>query len=221
MPALSRTRQPVQPPGAALDWFASAAGRGVLTAQAGAMQRVLAGVPALPWAWVGVAQSDPPDVAHARRLLLRRSGNGFDGALRCGLPWPLVSEAFGAVLLQHALDDLDDPAPVLSECARVLAPGGTLWLAALNPWSPYRGRWLRSGLHGRGPGQWQAKLRKAGFAVDTLNLQWLGPHWRVDRADAGVAAVDTLRAAMAITVGKRVHAAIPPSPLRKLRLQTG
>lgn len=185
------------------------------------MQRVLAGVPALPWAWVGVTQAIPPDTALPRGLLLRCRDDGFEGALRCRLPWPLASEAFGAVLLQHALDDEKDPLPLLSECARLLAPGGTLWLAALNPWSPYRGRWLHTGLHGSGPGRWQSHLRRAGFAVDTLNLQWLGPHWRVDRADAGIAAVDRLRAAMGITVGKRVRALIPPSPLRNLRFQTG
>ncbi|MEG3192126.1 methyltransferase domain-containing protein [Lysobacter sp. D1-1-M9] len=204
-----------------LDWFASPAGCGLLAAERKAMDRVLAGVPALPWAWIGPGPAAGPDLARPRGVLLHRHGDGFAGALRCRLPWPLASETFGAVLLQHVFDDGLDPAPLFGECARVLAPGGTLWLSTLNPWSPYRGRWWRSGLRARGPGAWQARLRHAGFAAATVHVQWLGPRWRIDRTGAGVAAADLSRAAMAITVGKRVHAAIPPSPLHKLRLQTG
>ena len=51
--------------------------------------------------------------ADGRGLALRRNGAGFDGGVRCRLPLPFASEAFGAILLQHALDDgfADRPRP--------------------------------------------------------------------------------------------------------------
>lgn len=215
MPFVSHTRQP----DAALDWFATPAGQGVLAVEDAAMARVLAAGPALPWVWLGVPGATPPDAASRRGVVLRRNAHGFEGALRCSLPLPLVSESFGAVLLQHALDDGFEVRGVLDECARLLTPGGTLWLATLNPWSPYRARWMRSGLHARDPGRWQASLLRAGFALNSVRLQWLGPRWRAAQGEAGVGAADRLRAGIALTVNKRVYAVIPPKPLRNLRWQ--
>jgi SAM-dependent methyltransferase len=233
MPALSSHRQP----GIPLAWFASPAGQGLLAVEAAAMQRVLAACPAMPWAWLGVAGAVPPEAPGNRGVLLRRNDHGsstsridaaglrtgFNGAVRCTLPLPLANESFGAVLLQHTLDDATDSGALLGECERILAPGGTLWLAALNPWSPYRARWARTGLHARVTGAWQASLRRAGFALDSVSLQWLGPHWRVAQGDVGVGVgmADWLRAGIALSVCKRVHALIPPTPLRNLRWQTG
>ncbi|QCW25719.1 hypothetical protein FE772_08595 [Lysobacter enzymogenes] len=152
MPALSHGRQPdpghgpgpAPGQGAALRWFGEVSGHGLLEVESGAMARVLGASPPLPWAWFGVAAAPP----HGRGVALRRSAEGFDGALRCRLPLPLASEAFGAVLLQHVFDDGADPLPLLGECAYP-RPGGRLWLATLNPWSPYRLRWARSGLRAR------------------------------------------------------------------------
>lgn len=204
-----------------LAWFGSEAGQGLLAVQEVAMARVLASWPAAPWAWLGAPGATPPDPPGGRGVLLRRNRDGFEGAVRCAVPLPFASEAMGAILLQHALDDGFEIAEVLDECARILMPGGTLWLAALNPWSPYRARWARSGLHARDPGGWQTQLRRSGFAADTVSLQWLGPHWRVAHGDVGVGAADRLRAGIALTVNKRVHALIPPKPLRNLRWQAG
>lgn len=226
MPALSPSRQSELP----LAWFGSAAGQGVLAVEAPAMARVLAGVPSLPWCWMGVPGAVPPDAPGPGRrgLLLRREGGPFDmagdglrfgGALRCALPLPLANETFGAVLLQHALDDGFDPDALLGECERILAPGGVLWLAALNPWSPYRARWTGTGLRARVTGGWQSSLRRAGFALDSVNLQWLGPRWRMDHGDVGVGMHDWLRAGFALSVNKRVHSLVPPTPLRRLRWQ--
>lgn len=232
MPALVPSRQPA----GLLTWFGTAAGQGLLAVEAAAMARVLTTTPALPWCWLGVPGAVPPEAAGTpgggRGVLLRRDGGGpdpardpptrdlsFDGALHCGLPLPLANETFGAVLLQHALDDGLDPDGLLGECERILAPGGTLWLAALNAWSPYRVRWARTGLHARVTGVWQASLRRAGFALDSVSLQWLGPRWRLDRGDVGVGMHDWLRAGIAMSVNKRVRAVVPPTPLRVLRWQ--
>lgn len=219
MPATAPQRQ-TESPATALDWFGSEAGQGLLAAEAGAVQRTLATCPALPWAWLGAPAAPPPRIA-GRGLLLRRDRRHWTGALRCGLPLPLASETFGAVLLQHVLDDGIDAGALLGECARVLVPGGTLWLAALNPWTPYRARWAGSGLQARGPGRWQVALRRAGFSVDAISLQWLGPHLRVGHGEAGVGATDRLRAGLALTTSKRTWAVIPPAPLRKLHWQAG
>lgn len=199
------------------------------------MQRVLAACPAMPWTWFGVPGAVPPEAPGNRGVLLRRNDRGpsasqpqvpglrtgFHGAVHCALPLPLANESFGAVLLQHALDDAPDTDAFLGECERILAPGGTLWVAALNPWSPYRARWIRTGLHARATGAWQLSLRRAGFALDSVSLQWVGPHWRMAQGDVGVGMADWLRAGVALSVCKRVRALIPPTPLRNLRWQTG
>jgi SAM-dependent methyltransferase len=220
MPPLAASRQSEGP----LAWFGSAAGQGLLAVEAASMARVLAGIPALPWCWLGVPGAVPPEPPRGRGVLLRRDGSHcddllFDGAVRCGLPLPLANESFGAVLLQHSLDDGFDPDELLGECERILAPGGTVWLAALNAWSPYRMRWARTGLHARVTGAWQASLRRAGFALDSVNLQWLGPRWRMENGDVGVGMNDWLRAGIALSVNKRVHSLITPMPKRSFRLQ--
>ncbi len=207
-----------------LGWFASAAGQGLLAVENAAMARVLAGMPALPWCWLGAPGAAPPEFRGGRAVLLRRDGTQpgavrFSGAVRCALPLPLANESFGAVLLQHALDDGADRDALLGECERILAPGGTLWVATLNAWSPYRARWARTGLRARVTGAWQASLRRAGFALDSVHLQWLGPRWRMDQGDVGVGMHDWLRAGIALSVSKRVHAVIPPARKHSFRLQ--
>lgn len=217
---MPRTR-PHRQPEPALRWYGSAAGQGLLAVERAAMDRVLSASVTPAWAWLAVTGATPPVSDRHRGVRLCRTERGFDGDVRCALPLPLATESLGVVLLQHALDDGTHAGEMLEECMRVLVPGGVLWLAALNPWSPYRARWVRSGLHARAPGRWQGSLRRAGFAVDSLSLQWLGPRWRSAHGDSGVAAADRLRAGIALTVHKRVHAAVPIKPLRNLRLQAG
>ena len=212
MPATMPQRQTEVAP-AALDWFRSDAGQGLLVAEGSAVERVLQRCPALPWAWLGVEAADPPP-AIGRGILLRRRDRDWAGSVRCRLPLPLPSESFGAVLLQHVLDDEAGPDALLGECARVLAPGGTLWLAALNPWTPYRARWAGTGLHATVPGRWQMALRRAGFSGNSISVQWLGPLWHVGAGTAGIGLTDRFRAGMALTVGKRVRSVIPPARLR-------
>lgn len=219
MPALSYHRQPDLRHRPGLDWFGGASGLALLAAEQLAIKRVLAGCPALPWAWFGVDAADPP--TGNRGVLLHRGGPGWTGAMRCRLPLPLASESFGLVLIQHVLDADDDHHGLLEECARILAPGGVLWLAALNPWTPYRARWARTGLRSHDAGRWQAELQRAGFPAGSVSLQWLGPHWEVGPGSVGVGATDRFRAGIALTINKRVLAAQPPALLRSLRWQAG
>lgn len=219
MPLLRSHRQGSFPPppgnADAQGWFGGDAGQALLRSESGAVQRVLAACPALPWVWFGVPAAPAP--AAGRGLVLRQDGRCWNGAVRCGLPVPLASESFGAVLLQHVLDDGEHCVGLLEECARLLAPGGTLWLAALNPWAPYRLRWGGTGLCARTPGGWQSLIRRAGLPAGAVQLQWLGPVWRLQPGPAGVGARDLSRAALALTVTKRVHAGVRPGALRSLR----
>lgn len=219
MPLTLSDRQ-TGPTGSPFDWFAGVAGQRLLDDEARAVQRVISGCPALPRIWLGVDAAPLPN-AGARGLLLRHGPDRWNGSLHCRLPLPLASEAFGAVLLQHVLDDAAAPDELLGECARILAPGGTLWLAALNPWTPYRLRWARSGLRARDPGHWQAALRRSGFPAGAVSLQWIGSHWREGSGGAGVGATDRLRASFALTVNKRERAVVPPARLQRLRWQAG
>lgn len=218
MPSQSHRRQPDR----GFGWFASEAGQGLLEVESAAQERLLNSGPTLPWLWMGVQAAAPP-LSERRGICLRKSATGgtFHGALQCSSTLPLASESFGAVLIQHALDDAGAPEDLLTECERILTPGGSLWLAALNPLSPYRLRWSRSGLHARPAGRWQAALKRAGFALDSVHLQWIGPRWRTGRGEAGVAAADRLRAGMALTIIKRPYALIPPRPVRAVSWQPG
>lgn len=219
MPVFADHRQPGSPRRAPLDWFAGAAGQALLVSETAAVARVLAACPALPWLWLGIPAAVPPNAPRGVRLHL--SASGFSGDLRCALPLPVASECFGAIFLQHALDDGHAGQAMLDECARLLAPGGTLWLATLNPWSPYRVRWTGSGLRARSPGRWQAALRRAGFTPGSIRLQWLGPQWQPSAAEAGVGLADRFRGGVALSAGKQVQAVIPPPRLRQLRWQIG
>src|SRR3546814_13939965 len=70
----------------------------------------------------------------------------FLSAARCRLPLPLASESIGVVVLQHVAAPGRSRRELFEECARVLAPGGRLWVFALNPLAPYRWRWRGTGL---------------------------------------------------------------------------
>lgn len=204
-------------PEAMLAWFSLLPGQGVLAAEDDVLPDALAPLPDLPWLWLGTAAGRPPP-RRRRPLALRRAGAGWNGDLRCEARLPLATESLGAVVVQHAFDADRALDPWLAECARVLAPGGTLWIAALNPWSPYRGHWARTGLRARDPGLWQAALVRAGLVRPAMHLQWMGPRWRLGHGEAGVGALDRLRAAFAITVVKRVAMPSRPQPVRRLRL---
>lgn len=155
----------------------------------------------------------------APRLLpgmrLHVDGASWRGAIRCALPLPIASESLGTVILQHVahLHDARSGA-LLAECARALVPGGRLHLFSLNPISPYRLRWLRSGQHGSDAAALRALLRDVGLTPEP-NALGLGPQWSprtptLPQPGAG------LRAAYLQTADKRSAALtrIRPLPLR-------
>ncbi|MDF4003120.1 methyltransferase domain-containing protein [Luteibacter sp. PPL201] len=116
-----------------------------------------AGVPALPllghWATVRVG------------------GASLAGDVRAsGLePLPFVDDAFGVVLLRHALETTARQDNLLDEAIRVLAPGGMLAITGIHPvglWSPWVAR------HSRGtrprltwPWWWSQRLVRDDFEL--------------------------------------------------------
>ncbi|MGH8060760.1 MAG: hypothetical protein ACREO7_01950 [Pseudoxanthomonas sp.] len=213
MPVLQISRQPD-----ALAWFDSVRGRPLLAAEQALIGAAMASRPAQqPWLWLapqapGAGTFDLP----RRTLVLHRQQDRFSGSLRCGLPLPLPNESIGNLVVQHALDDGLDG--LLDECARVLEPGGRLWLFTLNPWSPYRARWRHSGLVARDVQAWRWTLRDLGLQPRADGAAYLGPIWRMSTdpvANPVKPGSSRLRAACLLEFEKRSAALIPPAPVTR------
>ncbi len=216
MPVLKINRQPD-----ALSWFGTGRGRPLLEAEQAAAHQALNTRPAQqPWLWLAPLAPDAgAELAPVRRglHLYRGRFDRFSGSLNCALPLPLATESISSLVLQHVLEDGGDE--LLQECARVLEPGGRLWLFALNPWSPYRARWRRSGLTVRNAHDWRQRLRGAGLHPCGREISWLGPVWRM-AAGSQVRVTARLRAVCLLQAEKRVAALIPPAPVKR-QWQTG
>lgn len=190
------------------------AGQALLASEAGCVGEALRQRPGQLALWVGPALAALPEgVEDATPLRLHHAqAGGFGGDLRCGLPLPLASESCAIAIVQHPDAADGDAGELLAECARVLVPGGWLWLLAMNPLSPYRLRWHGQGLSAREPVTWRRRLRAAGLAPDSLT-QGLGPSWDIapdPRLQDGVG----LRAAFLLRAEKR---RLPMTPMRKPR----
>lgn len=196
------------------DWFLSDAGRAVLESEDEAVAQALSDRPGLPWLWCGPVPRDVTGLS-GRGITLQPDGHGrWSGPVACGLPLPLPSESFGAVVLQHVARPAGDSGPaLLEEAARVLVNGGRLWLFVLNPLAPYRWRWRGSGVVASEPLAWRRRLRNAGLAPDAVS-QGLGPVWPV-RVSAAAQQGAGLRAAYLLRAEKR---AMPLTPVRQRRV---
>jgi SAM-dependent methyltransferase len=217
MPTMPLPSTPGQPdsPG---DWFATAAGRALLDSEVDSIHAALAERPGQPWLWLSPA-AEREDMPDGLGLRLQARASDWRGAVRCALPLPLANESVAAVVVQHVTRNGGHGTALLSECARVLVPGGRLWLFALNPLSPYRWRWNGNGLRATEPMPWRRRLRACGMHPDAVS-QGLGPRWRIE-ADAGLQPGPGLRAAWLLRAEKR---AIPLTPLRTrapLRIGSG
>lgn len=206
MPAISQAGQP----GSASDWFETLAGRAILDSEHALVEQALGSHPGLPWLWV--APRGPSMEVPGRGLCLVRRGDALDGPVQCATPLPLPSEAFGAVVLQHVIGGRDDSFGLLEEAARVLAPGGHLWMLVLNPLTPYRWRWRGVGIASAEPLTWRRRMRDAGLAPDAVS-NGVGPKWRAEPVH-GVQNGPGLRAAYALR-GQKRH--LPLTPVRSPR----
>lgn len=194
-------------------WFAGAMGRALLDSEADCVGAALRQRPGQVALWLGPAAAPLPQGSDSPLpVRLHTDDAVFHGDLRCGLPLPLASDSCAAVIVQHGDASGGASAELLAECARVLLPGGWLWLLALNPLSPYRLRWWGQGLHAHEPVTWRKRLRAAGLAPDSLT-QGVGPVWEI-AADARLQDGVGLRAAFLLRAEKR---RLPMTPLRKPR----
>ncbi len=194
----------------ASEWFATPAGRAVLDSEQGLVTEALSAHPGLPWLWLSPVAATH-DVA-GRGVQLVRRGPRLTGVVQCACPLPLPSEAFGAVMLQHVVGARGDDGALLTEAARVLAPGGHLWLLVLNPLTPYRWRWRGHGIASAEPLTWRRRLRDAGLAPDAVS-RGVGPGWR-PQAVSEVQDGPGIRAAYALR-GQKRH--LPLTPVRRAR----
>ncbi|HVQ33856.1 MAG TPA: hypothetical protein VMS49_07930 [Lysobacter sp.] len=218
MPPHGFRRQPEQPEAPlAGHWFAGPAGRAVLDSEDEIVRLAATERPGQPW--LRLAPTDGLAPAGERELSLHVAGGAFQGPVRCGLPLPLPSESMGTVVLQHVADGPVVPAVVLEEAARVLVPGGRLWLLALNPLAPYHLRWIRQGPSASEPIRWRRRLRAAGLVPEAVS-QGVGPRWDI-LPNATLQQGAGMRAAFLLRAEKRVS---PLTPLRArpaLRFDTG
>lgn len=180
----------------------------MLDSEAAVLRQAFAERPGPPWLWLSPAAQGlaAPDSG----IALRSHARGLSGTLRCGTALPLASEAIATVILQHVVEDGPAWLELLEECARVLLPGGRLWVFALNPLSPYRRHWLGDGVQVVEPVTWRRRMRAHGLQPEAVS-QGVGPRWRIApvsdlRTGAGVRAAYLLRAE------KRV---VPLTPVRQ------
>lgn len=142
-------------------------------------------------------------------LRLHREAAGWSGDACCALPLPLPSEAVNAIVLQHP--QVTELAPLLAECARVLMPGGRLWLTLLNHHSPYRGHWQWRGMRPPTAMRCRSALQREGLRIRTT--QHVGPLWN-DAATPAGKALPALRAVCVLECEKRTSAFIGPEAVQ-------
>ncbi|CAN5685440.1 hypothetical protein BH23PSE2_BH23PSE2_04800 [soil metagenome] len=206
-------------PDSVLAWFRSEAGRALLDSEQPLVAEALGEQPARPWLWLA-PDAQPVAVrapGQGRGLALAATAQGWTGKIRCALPLPLPSEAFCTVVLQHpAAGDIEG---LLGEVARILQPGGRLWLFALNPVAPYRWRWRGLGLRAPEPLTWRRRLRGAGLHPDPVS-RGVGPGWRLQPSTEPQHGPG-LRASYLIRAEKRSLPLTPVRARRALRLAPG
>ena len=217
MPLPGFPRQPELAAPLAGDWFASAPGRAVLDSEDDVVRLAAAERPGQPW--LRLMPTGGLAVVGERELPLHVAGGFFDGPLRCALPLPLASESVGTVVVQHVADGPVDPAAIFEEVARVLVPGGRLWLLTLNPLAPYRLRWLRQGPAASEPIRWRRRLRAAGLVPEAVS-QGIGPRWDAI-PNTNLQQGAGMRAAFLLRAEKRVSPLTPIRHRPALRVPTG
>ena len=127
-------------------------------------------------------RSLPVDTRHLGAIRLHADQDVLRGDVLCSanaMPWE--DDAFRLVLVQHAGVHGSDANGMIDECARVLAPGGTLLWFGLNPWSPSRA-WIhwqaRSGMPlPRVAHADTLRRRMHGVHLSTAALEYFGTCW--------------------------------------------
>jgi SAM-dependent methyltransferase len=165
-------------PNLAHDIYASAPMRALLRDEVAAMAGELArctGDHALQVAVTGKTALPPlPLLGHWTSLRVRGTALAGDVRASAASPLPFADDAFGVVLLRHALEVASRPEQLLAEAIRVLEPGGTLAITGIHPlggWAP----WVL--WRGRSPRliwPWWLERQLANVDVESLSLHRVG-----------------------------------------------
>ncbi len=174
---------------------------------------------------------DVPEPAHLLGNLITLHIDTPDrlaGELNCApSQLPFASDSFKLIVIQHAAENIAEPALFSAELARVLAPEGVALILGFNPYSAWR-PWLAlqqrrlpgSMLHLQSPHLWETQL--AEHDIDVMQLRYLGAFF--PRASAVAQAPDDsaralrwlsgLRGAYLLLARKR-RSTLTPLRLRK------
>lgn len=209
MPSHLTAGQPSGPTDRGPSWFDSAAGQAVIGSETDSILAALHQREGHGWLWLAAAGQQEDPIGRGLRLLA--TGAGWDGPVRCEAPLPLSNESVSTVVVQHVAHRGARASELVSECARVLVPGGRLWLYALNPVSPYRLRWSGWPVAASEPMPWRRRLREAGLQPDAVS-QGVGPRWRIETSPMLQQGAG-LRAAWVLRAEKRV---VPLTPVRQV-----
>ena len=145
--------------------------------------RICSGVRALTPCWSpppGANLHQPCHCLHAgRNCAWTTHGIRVISLRRADEPLPFVDDAFDVVWLRHALEVVPQAAAVLRETVRVLAPGGTLVIGGVHPFSAWA-PWFYWATRGAGrelhsPIQLMHALRRAG--LDVISTRRVGHLW--------------------------------------------
>jgi SAM-dependent methyltransferase len=150
------------------------------------------------------------------------------GALSCApSQLPFASESFKLIVVQHAAENIAEPALFSDELARVLAPEGVALILGFNPYSAWR-PWLAlqqrrmpgCAVRLQSPHRWETQL--AQYDIDVMQRRYVGSF--LPRASAAAQAPDDsarslrwlsgLRGAYLLLARKR-RSTLTPLRLRK------
>jgi SAM-dependent methyltransferase len=120
--------------------------------------------------------------SHPEWTRLHLQGDDLVGDLRCSpAALPFENDSLQLIVARHIGDALDPGSGIEAELARILAPGGVLFLFGLNPLSPWRFWLSRQARQGwRLPGRCSAaRMREtlAALRLEIARREFLGGAW--------------------------------------------
>jgi len=208
MPVFPPARQDTPPA-----WFATAQVQVLRQAEHTCLHEQLRPFPTQPWLWLAPESSWLPDpLPSGRGIALYRAteGVGWCGDIRCALPLPLPSQALNAIVLEHVV--ASELEAVLAECARLLMPGGRVWLSMLNRFSPYRSHWQRREIRSLSLARCRNALQREGLYVRAVHH--CGPLIGDQTSPPRLAWLKRLRAVCIVEAEKRRSAFIGPQVVK-------
>jgi SAM-dependent methyltransferase len=123
---------------------------------------------------------DPESVRRAREAAVRVGGN-IEVSLADAAHLPVADAAFDLIFCHQMLHHANDPAGVLRECRRVLAPGGWLLLAESTreflSWWPVRLLFRHPPRRHQTGSEYRALVQGAGFSVEDAGYLTPAPWW--------------------------------------------